>query len=85
MSGMGLSHPLQDTSLSRSPHTDNSFYKFTITTLRSKPKIPLKVQELEGVITESKAKQKGGLNTGKIIFFFSLKLYLIFLKQMHCL
>lgn len=49
-----LSHPLQEPPLSRSPHTDTYFYKFTITTRRSKAKIPLKVHELEGAIMESK-------------------------------
>lgn len=65
---MGWSHRLQDPPLSRSPHKDTYFYKFTVITLRSKSKIPLKVHELEGVIMESKRKR--GLNTGKIIFFF---------------
>lgn len=63
MGGMALSHSLQDPPLSRSPHTDIYFYKFTITTLRSKSEVPLKVHELEGLIMESK--QKGGLTTAE--------------------
>lgn len=70
MGGMGLSHPLQDTPLSRNPHTDTYFYKFTIITLRSKSKIPLKVHELEGVIMQSKTK-RGTEHWQNYFLFFS--------------
>lgn len=94
MGGVGLYHPLQDPPLSESPQTDSYFYSFTITTLRTKSKIPLKMHELEGVIME--CKPKTGTDHWQFFFFFSANekmflfsqtvlnnLSLFFLKQMH--
>jgi len=47
------------TPLSRSHHAVAHFYKFAITTLGSKSKIPLRMNELQGIIMESKKKKKG--------------------------
>lgn len=91
---MGLSHPLQVPPLPRCPHT--YFYKFTITTLRSKSKIPLKFPHSFMSLKEWlwKANQKWGLTTSKMwVFFFFFLMEKVFLfsqivliycfKQMH--
>ena len=72
-----------DTPVSRSLHADTHFYKFAINTLGSKSKIPLKVNELEGMIMESKTKRstEHWQNDFDRLFFFLFKKKMFLFSQ----